>query len=418
MADTARQDQPRLSRHLHREAARSAYPPACADVLSPEMMAAARAEIREWPGYRPSPLRRLDVLEGALGLSGLWYKDESTRFGLDSFKALGGSYAVLELAARTVERETGRRPPLSEIRSGAHKDALKALTVVSATDGNHGRSVAWGAQMAGARCRIYIHRHVSEGREAALAALGAEVVRVEGDYDHSVRQCAEEAAANGWSIVSDTSYEGYRDLPRYVMAGYTVMAGEAIEQLQAAGAPAPTHLVVQAGVGGVAAAMLARFWAEFGAERPRLIVVEPERAACLIASAETGEAASVAIAEETVMAGLSCGETSHLAWDILSRGADDFVVIGEEGVAAMMKQLADGRAGGGAITAGESAVPGLLALIALARAPKAAAACGLGPESRVLCFGCEGATDRAIYDAMLADPAAETDVLADLERLR
>ncbi|MEQ8604068.1 MAG: diaminopropionate ammonia-lyase [Marivibrio sp.] len=408
-------EQPTLRRHLHRETLRGGYPDACAAVLSPRMMEEARAEIATWPGYAPTPLRRLDALQKALGLSALWYKDEGARFGLDSFKALGGSYAVLELAARTVEQTTGARPPMAEIRAGTHARALKDLTVVSATDGNHGRSVAWGAQMAGARCRIYIHRHVSAGREAALAALGAEVIRVEGDYDQSVRQCAQEASENGWSIVSDTSYEGYKDLPRFVMAGYTVMAAEAIERLREEGVGAPTHLVVQAGVGGVAAAMAARFWAGFGPARPHLIVVEPDRAACLIASAEQDAPASVAIAEETVMAGLSCGETSHLAWDILSRGADDFVVIGEEGVPAMMKMLAEGRAGGGAIAAGESAVPGLLALIALARAPEAAAACGLGPTSRVLCFGCEGATDRAIYEAMLADPAAEADLLAGVE---
>lgn len=371
-------------------------------MLPAEMAAAAQAEIGDWPDYAPTPLRRLDRLAAELGLGGVYYKDEAERFGLGSFKALGGAYAVLRLAAERIEAETGERPALKAIREGAHANTLKGMTVVTATDGNHGRSVAWGARMAGCRCRIYIHAGVSAGRQTAMEALGAEVVRIDGDYDDSVHLCAEEAAANGWFVVSDTSYEGYMDLPRHVMAGYSVMASEVLEQLAG---EAPSHVFIQAGVGGLAAAVCARFWQALGERRPRFVIVEPERAACLMATARAGKPTAVPLEEETMMAGLSCGEVSLLAWDVLAVGAEDYLTIDEGGVAPMMRRLAAGKAGGGTIVAGESAVPGLVALADAAGDAALREAMELGPESRVLVFGCEGATDPEIYDAIVGDAA-------------
>lgn len=393
---------PSIYDHVHRPTLSGPFPEELTAVLSAEIADAAAEEIADWPGYAPTPVRVLDRLAGDLGIAALHYKDEGERLGLGSFKALGGAYAVLRLASDRIEAATGTRPSPRDVRNGAFADRLTDLTVVTATDGNHGRSVAWGAQMAGCRCRIYIHADVSPGRQAAMEALGAEVVRIDGDYDASVRLCAQEAAAHDWQVVSDTSYPGYMDVPRFVMAGYSVLATEVLDQLD--GTP-PTHVFVQAGVGGLAAAVCARMWQRLGAARPRFVIVEPARAACLLASARADQASAVEIAEETVMAGLSCGETSLLAWEVLSRGAEHFLTIGEDEVAPVMRLLAAGEAGGGHIVAGESAVPGLIGLMGIAADPTLRAEIGLGKDSRVLVLGCEGATDPEIYRRLVgAEP--------------
>lgn len=389
--------------HIHRPTEDVAYPAALDSILSRTMAEEALGEISSWPGYAPTPLLELKPLANALDLGSILYKDEGHRLGLGSFKALGGAYAVMCFAAARLEEMTGTRPSLSDIRKGAYAEALRSVTVATATDGNHGRSVAWGAQMAGCQCKIFIHAEVSAGRKAAMEAFGAEVIRIDGDYDASVHRCAEEAAAHGWQIISDTSYEGYMDIPRTVMAGYSVLASEAIAQ---ADAP-PTHIFVQAGVGGVAAAVLARFWQEYGANHPHVIVVEPDRAACVFESARQGRAMTVPISEETIMAGLSCGEVSLLAWEILSRGAADFVTIGEEGVGPAMRLLASGRASDAPITAGESAVPGLIALVGAAARQDLRQILRLGPDSRILVIGCEGATDPEIYHRIVDAPGAD-----------
>lgn len=397
--------------HVRRPAETGPWPAELDRVLSQDMVRQAASEIACWPGYRPTPMHSLDLLAGRLGLAAIHYKDEGERLGLGSFKALGGAYAVLRLAARRVEERTGRAPDPAAVRQGAHADQLTGLTVVTATDGNHGRSVAWGAQTAGCRCRIYIHAEVSPGRQQAMEGFGAEVVRIQGDYDESVRLCAEEAAANGWQVVSDTSWDGYMEIPRLVMAGYGVMANEVLDELAAP----PTHVFVQAGVGGLAAAVCATMWQRLGKERPAFVIVEPTRAACLLATARAGKPTAVPLEEETVMAGLSCGEVSLLAWEVLSRGAADYITIGEEQVAPAMRLLASGAAGGGAITAGESAVPGLIGLLGVASDPALRSEIGLDGNSRILLFGCEGATDPEIYREIVEGPGpgAKLDDLVD-----
>lgn len=348
-----------------------AYGPKLSAILNREGFEQAREEISAWPGYAPTPLEALPGLAKEYGLAGLWYKDESKRFGLNSFKALGGAYAV----SRLVRRE------------GAD------ITVCTATDGNHGRSVAWGAQTCGCKAVIYIHATVSEGRKQAMEAFGAEVRRVTGNYDDSVRQAAEDAAANGWHVVSDTSYEGYMEIPKDVMHGYTVMAEEALAQLP----ETPSHVFIQGGVGGLAAAVLAPFWQHYGASCPHFIIVEPETAACLYASAEAGRPTVVKGDLDTVMAGLAAGEVSLLAWEILEAGAEGFMTLGDEASGTLMRRLAEGRDGDPPIVAGESAVAGLAGALAARSDPAMSEALGLGPESRVLVFGSEGATDLEVY---------------------
>jgi diaminopropionate ammonia-lyase len=383
---------PRILAHQKNPNRPGPYPESLETLFPRAITDAAVAEIRQWPGYAPTPLRSLDRLAGALGVGAVLYKDESGRFGLGSFKALGGAYAVLLLLADRLGMS------MADIRAGQGRERARVITVTTATDGNHGRSVAWGARQAGCRCRIYIHAQVSAGRAAAMAELGAELVRIDGDYDDSVHLCARESAENGWFMVSDTSYNGYIDIPRHVMAGYATIATEVLAQ---AAGPI-THVFVQAGVGGLAAALAARLWMETGADRPRFVIVESERAACLLKSARRGAPASVKIRHETVMAGMSCGEVSLVAWQILRRAASDFVTIADSGIAPAMRMLAFGEAGGGEIEAGECAVAGPVALIAACCDDGLRKAMNLDASSRVLVIGSEGATDPVIYRKILA----------------
>ena len=377
-------DQARIALHHHASVeARGAYPQQLDDVLSASACETARTAISKWPGYRPSPLHILDGLAGELGIASLYYKDESKRFGLGSFKALGGAYGVLRLLAR----ETPKRAD---------------ITVVTATDGNHGRSVAWGAGQFGCRCVVYMHAGVSKGRVAAVESFGATVVRVDGNYDDSVREASKDAAANGWFVVSDTSWEGYSETPRDVMAGYTVMTAEVAQQLPSN--VIPTHVFVQGGCGGLAGAVLNHLWQIWGEDCPRFIVVEPDRADCLYRSSSNGYRTDVRITDESIMAGLSCGEVSPLGWKILDAGASDFMTIDDDLVAPTMTMLADGSP---PIVAGESAIAGLAGMIAARRNSALSDALTLDESARVLVFGTEGATDPAIYRSIVGRAAED-----------
>lgn len=334
----------------------------------------ARASITAWEGYAPTPLRHLPDLARRAGIGALWLKDEAGRFGLGSFKALGGAYAVAQAVAAARARDPG-----------------VPVTVCCATDGNHGRSVAWGARRVGASCVIFVHETVSDGRVEAIAAHGAAVRRVPGTYDDAVREAAAVAAREGWIVVSDTSYPGYTEIPRDVMQGYRLMAEEALAQAPAA----PTHVVVQGGVGGVAAAVSVQVRATLD-PAPALLVVEPERAACLLASAEAGAPTAVGGALDTLMAGLACGEPSLIAWQELDRAAAAFIAIPDGQAVAAMRLLA-----GAGVVSGESGAAGVAGLLAAAADPAARAALGLDGSSRVLAFSTEGATDPALYRSLV-----------------
>lgn len=362
-------------------------------VLSEQDFANSRAEITQWEGYAPTPLVSLSALAAAIGVGEIHYKHEGPRFGLGSFKALGGSYAALRVLQRQISAKLGQEVSLEDIRLGKYKDEAAKITLVSATDGNHGRSLAWGCQRFGAPCRIYIHAEVSEGRAEAMRDLGAEVIRITGDYDESVVLAKTEAEENGWFVVSDTSWEGYSEPPRDVMAGYGVMTSEICDSL----GTAPSHVFLQGGVGGLAAGVVAGLRQHWGAEGPRVVIVEPELAACLFESARNGEATNFAIQEETLMAGLSCGEPSGMAWEVLSEEADDFLTMPESLVAPAVRLLARPLPGDEAIEAGESAIAGLAALIAARQDADLSARLGLDANSRVLLIGSEGVTDPAIF---------------------
>lgn len=373
------------------------YGPARTTLLGGTAFDQARLEISSWDGYAVTPLVSLPTLATAAGVAAILYKDEGSRFGLGSFKALGGSYAVFRLLAREIERSRGiPAVTAADLCSGKYRDLTEGITVTCATDGNHGRSVAWGAKMFGCRCVIYVHETVSAGRVAAIAAYGAEVRRSPGNYDDAVRAAAAAAAAaHRWFVVSDTSYEGYVDVPRDVMQGYTVMVDEVLHQISAR--RPPTHVFVQGGVGGLAAAVAGHLWERFGAHRPRLIVVEPENAACLHASASSGELTVVHGSLDTIMAGLSCGEPSLIAWRLLADGADDFMTIQDEPAAECMRLLAAGHGQNPVIVAGESAVAGLAGLLLACQSTESMSELGLSSDSVVLVFGTEGDTDPELY---------------------
>lgn len=360
----------------------------------------AETEIMSWEGYQPTPIFDLTGLAAKLNLQAIHYKHEAPRFGLGSFKALGGAYAVLRVLQREVSRVAGRDVTVEEIQNGDFADQISQMTVISATDGNHGRSVAWGARRFGARCRIYIHAEVSAFRAEALRALGAEVIRVDGDYDATVSQTRVDADENGWMIVSDTSWPGYTQAPLDVMAGYGLMAREAARELP----EPPTHVFLQGGVGGFAASVIAVFHQEWGDAAPRNIVVEPELAPCLFASAKAQALTSIKIEEETLMAGLSCGEPSQLAWDVLESSVHGFLTIPENLVAPAVRMLAKGQSGDDCIEAGESAVAGLIGLICGALDQNLRGQLGLSPQSRVMIIGSEGVTDPTVFEAIMSAP--------------
>ncbi|MBT6826457.1 MAG: diaminopropionate ammonia-lyase [Rhodospirillales bacterium] len=393
------------TKHLHNKNVKTgiAYPEALNDVVSPENSAIARDEIHQWDAYAPTPLHELSALAGEIGIGNIYYKDEATRFGLGSFKALGGAYEVLWALTREISNRVGETVSMADVRSGKYKDVAAGITVVSATDGHHGRSVAWGARNFGCGCRIYVHAEVSKARCDAVEDNDATLVRVDGDYDESVRACAQEAADNGWFIVSDTSYPGYMDLPRAAMAGYTVMVEEIISDLNG---QMPTHVFVQAGCGGLATAVCGHLWTHYGADRPRFAIVEPTFAPCLYNACVNGPEDIFIIQEESVMAGLSCGEISQLAWQVLDPCIDDFIAIPDGTIAPVMRALATGTGSDPKVVAGESAVAGLAALIACMQRDDLAPAMNLGSDSRVLLIGSEGATDPDIYEAMVGSPPA------------
>ena len=341
----------------------------------------------------PTPLYQLPGLAQELGLGGLWLKDEGQRLGLGSFKALGGAYALMRLAQREASAQWGRAVDLAEIFSDEVRTVAAGMTFACATDGNHGRSVAQGAQQMGTRAVIFVHGGVSAGRIEAIARFGAQIVRVEGSYDDSVAEAARVADDKGWTLLSDTSWPGYEEIPGLVMQGYTALVQEVLDEMPAP----PTHVFLQAGVGGFAAAVAAHLAIRLGAARPHVTVVDPARAASLYRSAEAGRIVKVPENGATVMAMLECYEPSLRAFGILERVADGFMMVEDEDALAVMRRLAAPAPGDPAIVAGESGGAGLAGVIALLRDPATAAEIRLDDTARVLVINTEGATDPALY---------------------
>jgi len=388
-------------------AKRETYPDALKRILSVEKAAESRAWLSQWSRLNrgATPLYSLPDLAAELGVAEIRLKDESKRSQLGSFKALGAPIALLRLVLRQFP-DQGFEP--QGLLAGQYRPALRDFTVISATDGNHGRALAAAAQSVGCHCVIVLHAHVSLEREQAIAAYGAEIVRIRGNYDESVTEAAALAQSNGWWVVSDTSYEGYEEIPRDVMQGYGTIAAEIVETLplRRSGDGAFTHVFLQGGVGGLAAGIASYLWELQGEQRPTFIVVEPEQADCLYQSALAGTAAKATGSVDSVMAGLACGETSPLAWKFLQPSVDFFMTLHDHEAVSTMRRLAAGSRRDIPVEAGESAVAGLAGLIRCAASPSLAAEIGIDAQSRILLISTEGATAPGVYAELVGESDA------------
>lgn len=383
---------------------RCAYDSALHKVLNMAAGRASRARLSSWKllSAAPTPAWSLPGLAKALGVASVTLKDESRRSTLGSFKALGAPNALILLAMRRWPQHGWAAESLF---AGRCAQELKDWVVISATDGNHGRALAAAAQSLGCRCVIVLHAEVSTEREAAIAAYGADIVRVTGDYDESVREAERLARENGWDVVSDTSYAGYEEVPRDVMQGYGIIADELLQDVASDAACPWTHVFLQGGVGGLPAGIVSYFWERFGATRPTFIVVEPEQADCLYQSALQGRPARASGNVDSVMAGLACGETSPLAWRFLLPVADFFVTVADPLAEESMRILAEGRHGDIPVIAGESGVAGLAALRVMMANSAWRLPAGLGSSSRVLLISTEGATAPNVYARIVGNTA-------------
>ena len=391
---------------LNPRATRADYPAELSAIMNIAQAHQSRQWLSSWRGIHrnATPLYDLPDAAARCQVGRLCLKDESVRSPLGSFKALGAPIALV----RQILRLHPDFEPAA-ILTGRYAEALRGYTVISATDGNHGRGLAAAAQDAGCRCVIVLHAHVSPEREQAIAAYGADIVRIAGNYDESVQEAARLAAAHGWQVIADTSYDGYEDIPRDVMQGYGAIAEEIVEQTSAqrGRAGAFTHVFLQGGVGGMAAGLASYFWEYHGPQRPRFISVEPAQADCLLQSAIQGRPAKATGTVDSVMAGLACGETSPLAWRFLQPCVDVFMTIEDEQAIEAMRALAQGSERDTPIVAGESGVAGLAALEWLRSDPQRSEQVGLTAESRVLIISTEGATAPREYTRLVGQSAEQ-----------
>ena len=391
---------------LNPRATRADYPAELSAIMNIAQAHQSREWLSSWRGIHrhATPLYDLPDAAARCQVGRLCLKDESVRSPLGSFKALGAPIALVRQILRL-------HPDLepAAILTGRYAEALRGYTVISATDGNHGRGLAAAAQDAGCRCVIVLHAHVSPEREQAIAAYGADIVRIAGNYDESVQEAARLAAAHGWQVIADTSYDGYEDIPRDVMQGYGAIAEEIVEQTSAqrGRAGAFTHVFLQGGVGGMAAGLASYFWEYHGPQRPCFISVEPAQADCLLQSAIQGRPAKATGTVDSVMAGLACGETSPLAWRFLQPCVDAFMTIEDEQAIEAMRTLAQGSERDTPIVAGESGVAGLAALEWLRSDPQRSEQVGLTAESRVLIISTEGATAPREYTRLVGQSAEQ-----------
>ena len=379
------------------------------DCFGLEQAQTVRRFHQSFPEYSVTPLVELKSLAEELGVSNIFVKDESYRFGLNAFKVLGGSYAIA--------REIGIRMGISEeeltlarLLQPDVQARLGQLRFVTATDGNHGRGVAWIAKRLGHRAVVFMPKGTAEERLENIRKLGAEASITDCNYDDSVRLARQYAAENEGIVVQDTSWEGYHNVPLHIMQGYTTMGAEIVEQLAAYGDQAPTHVFLQAGVGAMAGAM-AGFIADYYKEaRPVITIVEPTKADCLYrtALANDGKLHIVDGALDSIMAGLCCGEPCSIGWQQLAAYADNFVAMPDKAAALGMRVLGNPVGNDAAVVSGESGAAGLGLAVAALRERDLAQLKGslqLDAESVILCISTEGATDVANYRRIMWEGA-------------
>ena len=344
------------------------------NILSQEEIDEAYRIISNWNNYSPTPLILLNKLSKKLNFNRVFYKDESKRFNLKSFKALGGAYAV------------------EKVTKGN-----KNIIISTATAGNHGRSVAWGSKKLGLECKIFISEYVSEFRANVMRSFGADVIRVKGNYDNSLKECVKQSKKNNWQIVQDVAWEDYKLVPKLTMAGYSVMMKEISEQIND---QKISHVILQAGVGGMAAAMVAGI-ARYLENVPKIIVVEPQSAACVLESIRSSKIKKISISKESLMGGMSCDEVSLLPWEILKSSVDYCVTVSDDYISKTVKSLANCKFSEEKIVGGECSTPGIISLIGLNNDEKVKNQIELNENSNVLLFGCEGDADENLYQELL-----------------
>ena len=329
--------------------------------------------ISNWKNYKKTPLINLEKLNQILRLNKIFYKDESKRFHLKSFKALGGAYAVEKISK-----------------------GKKNIVISSATAGNHGRSVAWGAQRLGLKCKIFVSQHVSETRVKEIEKFGADVIRVSGNYENSLSECKKLSKKNNWVIVQDVSTKNYNYVPLLTMAGYSIMIKEISKQTT----HYITHIFLQAGVGGMAAGVVAGV-AKYFKRIPKIIIVEPDGADCVLQSIKNKELKKIIIKKESIMGGMSCNEMSLIPWHVLKKASDCCVTVSDSKVSKTVAMLKDKKLSKTSIIGGECATPGIISLISICNNTKTKKLLDLNEKSNVLVIGCEGNADVKLYKQLL-----------------
>ena len=345
-------------------------------ILSENEIDEAYKVISAWDNYSPTPLISLNKLSQKLKLNKIFYKDESKRFNLKSFKALGGAYAVEKVSKGN-----------------------KEIVISTATAGNHGRSVAWGSKKLGLKCKIFISEYVSEFRAKVMRSFGADVIRVKGNYDASLKECIKQSKQNNWQIVQDVAWEDYKLVPKLTMAGYSVMMKEISEQINN---EQFSHVILQAGVGGMAAGMVAGI-ARYLNYVPQVIIVEPDSAACVLESVKEGKIKKISIEKESIMGGMSCGEVSLVPWEILRNSIHFCVTVSDNYISKTLKYLANKGFGDEKIIGGECSTPGIASLVGLSNDRETKKQISLNESSNVLLFGCEGDADEELYQKLLSE---------------
>ena len=330
--------------------------------------------ISNWKNYRKTPLLKLEKLNKNLKLNNIFYKDESKRFHLKSFKALGGAYAVEKISK-----------------------GKKNIIISSATAGNHGRSVAWGAQKLGLQCKIFVSQYVSEIRVKEIEKFGADVIRVRGNYENSLNECKKLSKKNNWNIVQDVSTKNYGYVQLLTMAGYSIMIKEISKQTM----HYITHIFLQAGVGGMAAGVVAGV-AKYFKRIPKIIIVEPDGADCVLQSIKNKRLKKIKIKKESIMGGMSCNEMSLIPWHVLKKASDCCVTVNDSKVSKTIAMLKDKKFSKKSIIGGECATPGIISLISLCNNPKTKKLINLNEKSNVLVIGCEGNADVKLYKQLLS----------------
>tara|TARA_B100000989_G_C19530130_1_gene469166 strand:- start:2574 stop:3713 length:1140 start_codon:yes stop_codon:yes gene_type:complete len=342
-------------------------------ILNKNLILEAYKSISRWKDYKPTPLIKLNKLSDHLKVNNVFYKDESKRFNLKSFKALGGAYAVQKISK-----------------------GKKNLIVSTATAGNHGKSVAWGAKKIGIKCKIFISSNVSNDRSKAMKKLGADVIRIKGNYDSSLEECKKISKRYGWKIIQDVAWKNYELVPKLTMAGYSLIIKEISSQTN----HYITHVFLQAGVGGMAAGLVAGI-AKYFKRIPKIIIVEPENANCVMQSLNKGFIKKIRVRRESILQGMSCGEVSLVPWKILKNSVNNCVSISDRYVPKTIAMLAKKKLSKKKIIGGECSTPGIISLIGCYNNDSAKKELGINRNSNILLIGCEGDTDPYIYKKLL-----------------